>query len=322
MNEERMIKYILGEGNSQENEAMKRWLSEDKANEVEFAQVEEAWRLSRGFVQTAEPDVDAAWNRFVSRRDAEDVKEGSKTRLFRKPFLRVAAAVLVVLSIAAIAYRILSRSGTELVEMELVATDSVLKDTLSDGTIVTLNKNSSIHVETSFLKGKRVVKMGAGEVFFDVARDESKPFEVHVGEIKVTVLGTSFNVKKKDDQVEVTVSTGQVAVYRKDQRADLVATERVTVNPQTNGFEKTRVKDQLYEYYVNNRLVIRDTPLMAVVSKLEEEHGVTITIQDPMLRDLPLTATLGNDPLDKILAVIAETLDFEVEKVGRNYILK
>ncbi len=64
---------------------------------------------------------------------------------------------------------------------------------LPDGTHVKLNADSKIIVPSRFSGDRREVTL-IGEAFFDVARDESKPFLINTENMKVEVLGTSFNV--------------------------------------------------------------------------------------------------------------------------------
>lgn len=84
---------------------------------------------------------------------------------------------------------------------------------LSDGTQVWLNAASSITYPVTFAEDERKVMVN-GEVYFEVAPDESKPFNVSVGNQEITVLGTSFNVKGYADDagVSTTLVTGSVRV--------------------------------------------------------------------------------------------------------------
>ncbi|SFC27088.1 FecR protein [Parapedobacter composti] len=66
------------------------------------------------------------------------------------------------------------------------------KLTLPDGTLVWLNSDSRITYPVRFDDVREVTVVG--EAYFDVTRDENRPFRVHVGEQLVEVLGTEFNV--------------------------------------------------------------------------------------------------------------------------------
>lgn len=68
---------------------------------------------------------------------------------------------------------------------------------LCDGTKVYLNSGTTLEFPSRFNGEVRGVSL-KGEAYFEVTRNESKPFVVEVDEMKVKVLGTSFNVKSYD----------------------------------------------------------------------------------------------------------------------------
>ncbi|MCK7554499.1 FecR domain-containing protein [Chitinophaga sedimenti] len=64
---------------------------------------------------------------------------------------------------------------------------------LPDGTVARLNSASSLKFSVDFNEGVREVEL-TGEAYFDVARDEKRPFIVRSHAAQIKVLGTSFNV--------------------------------------------------------------------------------------------------------------------------------
>ena len=89
---------------------------------------------------------------------------------------------------------------------------------LADGTKVYLNSGTELEFPSRFSKEKRQVIL-KGEAYFEVARNENKPFIVQVNEMAVKVLGTSFNVKSYVDEpgVYTTLVEGSVAIVRDGQ---------------------------------------------------------------------------------------------------------
>lgn len=89
---------------------------------------------------------------------------------------------------------------------------------LSDGTKVYLNSGTVFEFPSRFDGIKREVKL-RGEAYFEVAKNECKPFVVEVDEMAVKVLGTSFNVKSYVDEpgVYTTLVNGSVAIIRDEQ---------------------------------------------------------------------------------------------------------
>lgn len=86
---------------------------------------------------------------------------------------------------------------------------------LDDGSEVSLNTDSSIRV--TMLKEERQIELLSGEAFFDVAKDANRPFTVATEQQQITVLGTAFNVRQREDEnvLKVAVIEGRVAVQRR-----------------------------------------------------------------------------------------------------------
>lgn len=84
---------------------------------------------------------------------------------------------------------------------------------LPDGTEVWLNAASSIQYPVAFKGSIRRVKI-SGEVYFEVASKSWQPFVVETNQMKLEVLGTSFNVNTYNDEktIRTTLLTGAVKV--------------------------------------------------------------------------------------------------------------
>lgn len=85
--------------------------------------------------------------------------------------------------------------------------------TLSDGTRVWMNANTTLEFPVNFVKSQRRVKL-QGEAYFEVARDEAKPFIVETTGMQTKVLGTTFNIKAYPDESreQTTLLEGKVEV--------------------------------------------------------------------------------------------------------------
>lgn len=81
---------------------------------------------------------------------------------------------------------------------------------LQDGSEVVLNLGAQVHVR--YFRDRREVELSAGEAFFSVSPDATKPFLISVGDAEVRVVGTRFNVRRSDQGVAVAVEQGTVQV--------------------------------------------------------------------------------------------------------------
>ncbi len=81
---------------------------------------------------------------------------------------------------------------------------------LPDGSILDLNTDTLAVVR--FYQDQRRLALQRGEIFLDVRRDLNRPFVVDAGVGQVTIGGTRLNVRRDDDQMQVSVESGSVTV--------------------------------------------------------------------------------------------------------------
>ena len=103
---------------------------------------------------------------------------------------------------------------------------------LSDGTRVWLNANTELEFPVNFVKERRVVRL-KGEAYFEVARDERRPFIVETAGMRTRVLGTSFNIKAYDDERDerATLLQGSVEVSLLRSAQDDALAPRAVLEP-------------------------------------------------------------------------------------------
>jgi transmembrane sensor len=92
-----------------------------------------------------------------------------------------------------------------------------LSATLRDGSQVTLDTQSEL--EVAFTKAERTVRLKSGQAFFEVAKDKTRPFVVEVNNRRLIAVGTAFDVRVDDDQIQVTMIEGVVRVEHAQPRA-------------------------------------------------------------------------------------------------------
>lgn len=90
---------------------------------------------------------------------------------------------------------------------------------LRDGSKVWVNSGTKLLYPSQFDNKKREIYVD-GEVYLEIAKDESSPFLVHTKNLDVKVLGTSFNVSAYQDDAftEVVLVTGSVEINTNDNR--------------------------------------------------------------------------------------------------------
>jgi transmembrane sensor len=301
---------------------VQQWLNADASNKAYFEQLKKVWDASRQLASQSSADENAAWKRFQQRIHPETAPVIVAKRK-NTYWLRIAAAAVLIIGIAMIGYVVIKGQQPE--ELTLLARETVVKDTLPDGTMVTLNKQSLVSYPSSFKGNRRMVNM-KGEVFFNVNPDKTKPFIIQTNGIEITVVGTSFNVKSENGSTEVIVETGIVKVTKDEKTVELKAGEKTMIAGGVVEPVKEKVTDKLYNHYRTRQFVCDNTPLWRLAEVLSEAYDTTIVIANKDIRNLPINSTYYELPLGRILNLVkdthANTHTITIEYEGDKIILK
>ena len=318
-----LVKHITGEATTAEVLAVEKWLADDEANRHYFEHFRLIWEESVQLANAPQVDEQAAWQRFQNR-----VETGSfstpKARVWsmNSPLLRAAVIAGLVIGLAALTFFLFQNKPGKVLAMSNIRTNDLVKsDSLPDGSIVTLNKHSQVSFPENFSDDKRVLQL-SGEAFFNVKPDKKKPFEVHTNNVTITVVGTSFNVRSRGDTTEIIVETGIVEVATEKQTVILRPGQKAITGISQAILQKQSNTDQLYNYYRSKKFVCENTPLWKLVDKLNEAYDVQISFGNSAIRELPLTTTFDNEPLDKILNILSTTFNISVVKEKGQIILR
>lgn len=328
--DEVLVKYLLQECLPEEKTDVEKWFEEDEANLAYYNHFKHIWDHSKQISSTSTIDIQYSWKRLEQK-----INKPKPNFQFNK-FFYYAAAVFILL-IASYWYFSQQQSNTT-IPVIIVHHDSTLKipfkqiescsltkikaDTLSDKSIVILNKQAKLTHPAKFEGNERRVQL-QGEAFFTISPDKKKPFFIETGDqIEIKVLGTSFNVKNKSDYTEIIVETGVVEVRHFNKLIILHPHEKAKIKKNDTSIHVEKNKEKLYRYYRVKEFECENTPLWKLVEVLNEAYDDSISIGNKNIRSELLTTRFNNESLEHVLEIISETFDITVEKQGHHYILK
>jgi transmembrane sensor len=193
--------------------------------------------------------------------------------------------------------------------------------TLNDGTVVRLNSESSITFPEHFDGESRSVVL-EGEAFFEVAYNPEQPFTVRSGDLRTTVLGTSFNIAAfpEQEEIQVTVATGKVKVSNESsataQALHLIPGEQASFNKTTTDLFKQEVTLETFLAWKDNRLVFDDISFAKAIHVLERWFDVQITLEEPAeARQCFVSGKFNNETLINVMDGLQfmKGFDYEVD---------
>lgn len=268
-------------------------------------------------------DTDAAWSRLHDRlSDHGHLRQEKDMKINRRPLLmamRVAASVLIVVSLGYVTWRVISPGAVELLTVQS-GDEQTTETSLPDGSRVTLNRNSTLVYPSAFSNDSREVTL-TGEAYFEVVRNEKSPFTVTAAGATVEVLGTSFSVNTSSSSgVEVFVSTGSVRLTSAGDSEGVVLTEGFIGTAREGRTDMILNGNPNYLSWKSGILKYESASLEKVFSELKRAYGIEIKADSMLVSDKQITTTFDNVSETEIIEIISATFGLSWHKEGRVYV--
>ena len=279
--------------------------------------------------QTVEHAVD--WDRMYRRvsqvKDGLALAQGAGSRVAAVWRWRAIAAVFLGLAgLAAywsIAYRprAADNGQTPAISAAVMKADSVTKGVVSawqtaenkkvihlaDGSMVILNRHSSLRYTATGVSGAREVTL-EGEAYFDIVHRPDYAFLVHTGEIVTRVLGTAFNIRaySAEKSIQVTVDHGKVQVLKGASNMGLLSDkQQMRYEPGSESYHEQRVSLKPVIAWKPVEISFDDITMEEAAKRIGERFKVGFKFVNPALKECRITATFYmEDDLDQIMTVI------------------
>ncbi len=333
IDQRKLVLYLLDEISQAGRLEVEDWMAYSQENLNEYEVLKKAW-LETGKLEVfpREIDVNNAWDQFSKTLDDEVIDEPVPEAKATRPNIRIQrilTAVAAVMFLAWISVTMVRyiQNDTFSPKNSIASQESVLQDTLTDGTTILLNENSTLKIAKKFNSDERKVEL-TGEAFFEVESDSTKPFIVETELGNIRVLGTSFQVKGfPESDLEVFVEEGRVELSGVNNDGEGTI---LILNPGDRGIIKypggelvlgeNLQPDDLF--WVNRKLIFEETKLSLVFELLKKHYSVKIEVENDSVLGCLLSATFNDEPIEQILAVIAISFDLKVEKVEGEFVIK
>lgn len=187
---------------------------------------------------------------------------------------------------------------------------------LADGTTVYLNAESELRYPKRFNSKERKVYL-TGEGYFDVQRNENRPFIVEAGRVSVNVLGTSFGVRAYEEEQNVltTLVQGKVKVNAGDGEVLLMPGQQADFGKIGERLHVRQVDVEQYVAWKNGRLVFDNKPLSFILAELGRWYSFDVTYADEKLKEIPYSLNVQkHEDIYHVLRLIERTrkVRFEV----------
>ncbi len=300
--EELLPRYCEGLATPDERQMVERWMEQSEDNRKAVRQIYALYLATDTTAVMRKVDTEAAWKRVEKRMN-------QSKRINWWMWTQRIAAVLTLPLLLATCWLYMTRYSMEDVEFLEARTNPGMTTslTLSDGTRVFLNSESSLIYPSRFCGEKRSVRL-TGEAYFEVTPNPDKRFIVSTPhQTQVEVLGTCFNVEaySQSDKISTTLVKGKVDfLFDKDNKQEkvrLMPGQKVIYDSSTHEVQLFRTSGESETSWKEGKIVFRDTPLEEGLHMLEKRYHVAFTIRNERLKEYSFTGTFTNQRLERIL---------------------
>ncbi|SDF75941.1 FecR family protein [Dyadobacter soli] len=296
-------------------EAEHFWLDWLKNNPTKARDIE----LARQMVLLAASDEVPAPGSETVDRIWQGIEEGKNRKVinFRNRVIWLKAAAAVVLLLVAFGGYFYRTGQKHTYHTAFGESRRVL---LPDGTLVTLNANSSMRVADRWGRRTEREVWLEGEAFFSVSKlkkaGHAVKFTVHTHDLNVEVRGTEFNVNTRQDQTQVVLSEGLVHLQlhdRSEKEIRMKPGDLVDFSRSKQRLHVRHLPDASPMYsWKNNRWTLNDASLAEIAVLIQETYGVTVTIENDSLKRQIVNGIVPTDNMGDLLSALESILPITI----------
>lgn len=258
------------------------------------------------------------FNCFMQSRKEYDIQILSGSKLLTRNRNKViplqwivgAAATIIILIIGGI-YLFNIENNIEQYNTIIVPAGQRINLILSDNTNLWLNANTEFRYPTEFSKKNRTVYLD-GEAYFEVSKDENKPFIVKTSMGDVHVTGTSFNVEaySKFDNFVTSLFEGGVDIYIKDNKSVTLFPNELGIL-ENNHFLIKNITDNDHYLWKDGLISFRNKGIEEILISLEKYFDIEIQINTSNLPQHTYTGKFRHsDGVEYALRVLQKSINF------------
>lgn len=321
-----LAKWLTGTATEEELAYLKEWSSRDEQNSKLKETLQNVWKE-----KTAEPvlvNVDEKINEIWLK----GMKQKNAKPSYWSPLLKVAAVILFLLGVSWVFYLNYRPSPTD---SQLVAEQiTIFKENpsgqktklfLPDGSTAYLNSASSIQYIAGFQGSERRIIL-EGEAYFEVAKDNDKPFIVSARGMETLALGTEFNVNayQETERISVSLVSGKVLIQQtgtSDLNVTLLPGKELVVNPLTLEASEQDFDKDYVTGWKEGHLYFQRAGFNEVKLKLERWFGIEIQVIGQIPQDWKVSTVYKGQTLKNILTDLTYSKNFAYEIIDEKVII-
>lgn len=285
------------------------WINASYENRRLFDQFNELWQLSNVVYNEKLYNTDSGWysihQKIAKKRNSGNngIRLVKTDQLFIWRVATVAAMLVAALFIGLFFHKSTNSHNNQIVTIQSPRGEKS-KVILSDSTVVWLNSESQLTYSDDFNSDIRLVTL-SGEGYFDVKKDQNRPFVIRTPNVDIRVFGTRFNLCSYPGEqlTEATLEEGKIGALIQGKTKPVVIDpgQRMVFDKQSGEISLNEVNTDLYTSWKENKLKFDNALFGDVVKKLERWYDIKIILDKDLKYTERYTMTIKTESLLEVL---------------------
>lgn len=290
------VKFLLHYFNTDENETSVRTLINNQLVKLEEDDKTSDWQyhLSDAYSNIT--------NHIHSTQPS--VSKSGAIRMQRRTLLSIAALFIGLLLCASVFYVIRQPKAINSLQSTVGYAKYV---SLPDGSKVIVHANSKLEYPRQFTGKLREVVL-TGEAYFDIKHNPDKPFIIHTGKLKTTVLGTAFNIRAYPNTTNITITVTRGKVKVEDDKnilGVLTPDKQLVYNLPQSTIQKQEVVAAETVKWTKENMDFESVSFENIAAQISKRYQATIHFTNDDIKKCPITASFsGMESLDEVISFL------------------
>ena len=192
--------------------------------------------------------------------------------------------------------------------------------TLPDGSTAELNANTQLSLTEEWKTGENRVVWLKGEAFFEVEKKPSSnvKFTVVTKDLKVEVLGTTFNVNTRNQHTEVFLEEGKITLDLQGQEEEIEPGEFLSYSQEKKEIiDRYKKEEEIHSNWKDGVLKIHDATMQEIMNEIESIYGIDLIVNDRALLEKEGSIAIPVDNIEMATAILERSLNVKILKQGK-----
>ncbi|MDR1161092.1 MAG: DUF4974 domain-containing protein [Tannerellaceae bacterium] len=318
---ENIVNLVTGDLDSEDKKKILSEISTNVESKKEFYKIKAVWALFSSTKKMNQYEMERTYIELQRRIH----RKSFHPNLRINPFIRYVAVLIAIIGSSLLFINLNKQTRFfEEVKYTTVIADygQISKIILPDSSVIWLNSGTTMTYNNRFAITNRDLILD-GQAHLEVKKENDNPLIVACKDLRIKVLGTTFDVNAymDDEIIQIILESGKVQLLRTDDNSfdyQLKPGEIAQYNVHSKNVAIEKISPSDYASWKDGYLLFNETPLCEVIEQLERKFNVDIHVIDTEVYKSVFNAKFNKESLSEILNYIEYSCPIKYKIIKRN----